>query len=55
MITTSFAYGDSYGVKDHYNEDERDYVDIYAEDDCMDWQEAEDGWTSVTWDGHWPL
>ena len=51
MITTSFAYGDSYGVKDRYNDDDRDYDDIYTAEDYDNRAAQRDGWQSGTWDG----
>lgn len=54
MITTSFAYGESYGVKDHYGYDERDFDDFYTAEDYDNRQAMRDGWASVTWDGRWP-
>jgi len=51
MITTSFAYGESYGISDRWGYDEREHDDIMTADD-YDYRAAErDGWTSVTWDG----
>jgi hypothetical protein len=53
MITTSFAYGNSYGMGDHYNDDERDYDDFYTAEDYDNRQAMRDGWTTGTWDGRW--
>jgi len=52
MITTSFAYGDSYGVKDHYNDDERDYDDFMSAEDYDRRRALRDGWASDT-RGYW--
>ena len=51
MITTSFAYGDSYGMDDHYNLDERDYDDFYTAEDYDNRAAARDGWQTAHWDG----
>ena len=51
MITTSFAYGESYGMHDRYNDDERDYDDFMSADDYDARRMERDGWTTVTWDG----
>jgi hypothetical protein len=51
MITTSFAYGESYGVKDHYGFDERDHDDFYTAEDYDQRAAERDGWRTVTWDG----
>jgi hypothetical protein len=48
MITTSFAYGESYGVKDHYGFDERDYDDFYTAEDYDNRQAIRDGWMNDT-------
>ena len=52
MITTSFAYGESYGVKDHYGFDERDYDDFYTAEDYDNRQAMRDGWMNDT-QGRW--
>jgi hypothetical protein len=52
MITTSFAYGDSYGVKDHYNDDDRDYDDFMSAEDYDRRRALRDGWASDT-QGRW--
>lgn len=51
MITTSFAYGESYGVKDHYNYDERDYDDFFSAEDYDQRAAERDGWLTMVWDG----
>ena len=51
MITTSFAYGDSYGAKDHYNYDERDYDDFLRAEDYDQRAAERDGWLTTVWDG----
>lgn len=48
MITTSFAYGDSYGIADRYNYDERDCDDFYSAEDYDNRAAARDGWLSDT-------
>lgn len=53
MITTSFAYGDSYGVGDHHNDDERDYDDLFTAEDYDNRRMIRDGWTTLNWDGRW--
>ena len=52
MITTSFAYGDSYGIHDRYNYDERDYDDFMSADDYDCRAAMRDGWASDT-QGRW--
>lgn len=51
MATTSFAFGDSYGVNDHYTLDDRDYDDFYTAEDYDRRQAERDGWRTATWDG----
>lgn len=51
MITTSFAYGESYGVKDHSNDYSWDYDDFFTPDDYDDRAAVRDGWESMCWDG----
>ena len=51
MITTSFAYGESYGAKDHYTHDERDYDDFYTAEDYDRRAAERDGWYTPSWDG----
>ena len=52
MITTSFAYGDSYGVKDQFNDDEREHDDFYSAEDYDRRRALRDGWASDT-QGRW--
>jgi hypothetical protein len=52
MITTSFAYGDSYGIHDRYNDDDRDYDDFMSADDYDRRAALRDGWGSDT-QGRW--
>jgi hypothetical protein len=51
MITTSFAYGDSYGIFDRYGDDEREHDDLMDADDYDRRRAARDGWQTATWDG----
>jgi hypothetical protein len=51
MITTSFAYGDSYGMHDRYTFDEREHDDMMDADDHDRRRAMRDGWETVTWDG----
>ena len=51
MITTSFAYGDSYGVSDRYRFDEREHDDLMSADDYDSRRMERDGWQTAHWDG----
>jgi hypothetical protein len=51
MITTSFAYGDSYGVSDRYGYDEREHDDLMSADDYDARRMERDGWQTAHWDG----
>ena len=53
MITTSFAYGDSYGIHDRYNDDERDHDDFKSAEDYDRRRALCDGWRTAHWDGRW--
>jgi hypothetical protein len=55
MITTSFAYGDSYGIHDRYGDDEREHLehdDIMTSEDYDARAAWRDGWASDT-QGRW--
>jgi hypothetical protein len=52
MITTSFAYGDSYGISNHYGDDEREHDDLMDADDYDRRRALRDGWASDT-QGRW--
>lgn len=51
MATTSFAFGDSYGLDNHHTFDDRDYDDSHTTEDYDRKQAERDGWKTVTWDG----
>ena len=53
MITTSFVYGDSYGIDDRYGFDEREHDDLMTAEDYDAHQAARDGWSTAHWDGRW--
>ena len=53
MITTSFAYGDSYGVKDQFNDDEREHDDFYSAEDYDRRRALCDSWQTAHWNGRW--
>jgi len=52
MITTSFAYGDSYGIHDRYGDDEREHDDMMSAEDYDARAAWRDGWTGDT-QGRW--
>jgi hypothetical protein len=52
MITTSFAYGDSYGISDRYGDDEREHDDLMSAEDYDARAAWRDGWTGDT-QGRW--
>ena len=51
MITTSFAYGDSYGVSDRHGYDEREHDDLMSADVYDARRMERDGWQTAHWDG----
>lgn len=53
MATTSFAYGQSYGIADRLGYDDAEHDDLMTAED-YDCRRAErDGWATVCWDGRW--
>lgn len=50
MITTSFAYGDSWGKSDQWGYDP-EHDDLMDADDYDDRAAARDGWVAACWDG----
>lgn len=52
MITTSFAYGESYGLSDRWGYDDREHDDLMDSDDFDRRRAQRDGWTSDT-RGRW--
>jgi hypothetical protein len=50
MITTSFAYGESYSKSDSYYED-CEHDDIMTAEDYDSRRAIRDGWYTEVWDG----
>jgi hypothetical protein len=50
MITTSFAYGESYSKSDSYYE-ECEHDDIMTAEDYDSRRAIRDGWYTEVWDG----